>query len=55
MSVSVVAPPRFEPTVASTLIAMDRGGHHVTRELFEQNLTAKLDDLCFGVQILDAD
>jgi predicted nucleotidyltransferase component of viral defense system len=30
---------------------MDRGGHHITRDLFEQNLAAKLHDRQFTVDI----
>ena len=45
--------PAVDPARIITAFSeyMDRGGHHITRELFERNLAAKLDDPLFTVDI----
>jgi predicted nucleotidyltransferase component of viral defense system len=48
LKVSAVDPARV---IAAFSEYMDRGGHHVTRELFEQNLASKLDDPQFTADI----
>jgi predicted nucleotidyltransferase component of viral defense system len=48
LKVPVVEPARI---IAAFSEYMDRGGHHVTRELFEQNLASKLDDPRFTADI----
>lgn len=48
LKVPAVDPARI---IAAFSEYMDRGGHHVTRELFEQNLTSKLHDPQFTADI----
>ena len=45
--------PAVDPAriIAAFSEYMDQGGHHITRELFEQNLAAKLDDPRFTADI----
>ena len=44
--------PAVDPAriIAAFSEYMDQGGHHITRELFEQNLAAKLDDPRFTAE-----